>query len=158
VGRVVGNRSSVFAAVQSLKNIEVLKSYLLLVWSEWGTLEDKRFGGRADEDKYFDQICSMYEDFGGIGMGSHRTDLIQRLDHILGQLDLGLEHLEQHNPYLDGDDLQTMKREYGKLKEILLEMERGTLFPMVTVFHMLTPPEYIGSRGTFMCALPLPCP
>ena len=130
VGRVVGNHSDVFTAVQSLKNIEVVKSYLVLAWSEWGALGPQ----------CFDEICtSMREDFGGIGMGSHRTDLIQRLDHILGQLDLGLEHLNRHNPYLDGDLLEVMGRQYGTLRKILLEVERRTLSPMVTIFCILTP-------------------
>ena len=59
-------------------DIEVLKSYLFAVWSEWDWLSNY----------CFDEMCILIrDDFGGIEMGHHRTDLIQRLDDVLGQLD-----------------------------------------------------------------------
>ena len=65
---------------------------------------------------------SILEDFSGTGMGQHRTDLIQRLDRVLGQLDCGLEYLTQHNPDFTEDDLQKSKGRYRKLREILLRV------------------------------------
>lgn len=80
---------------------------------------------------------SLREDFCGTGMGRHRTELLQRLDHVLGQLDRGLDHLKQQNPRLDGQDLFLMKRRYGKLREVLLEVDRRTFFPITMNSRML---------------------
>ena len=112
LGRFYGSYLHVVKAVRELGDIEVLKSYLLLVWSEWNALWDEGF----------DEICaSLHEDFGGVGMDHHRVDFIQRLDYILGQLDQGLESLKRHNPNLRQRRFQKMKDQYGKIKEILLE-------------------------------------
>jgi hypothetical protein len=70
---------------RGLGDVDILKSYFLFIWSEWSQLSD--VGG---------MLVSIREDFGGIGMGHHRDDLIKRLDHVLGQLDRGLDYLEQH--------------------------------------------------------------
>ena len=110
LGRYCGTRLHVIKAVQMLKDVKILKSYLLLTWSEWDTFHSS------------DKICALAgEDFGGVGMGHHRADLIERLDYILGQLGQGLEYLNQHNPTINEDDLQTMKQQYGELKEAFLE-------------------------------------
>jgi len=83
MGRYIGTHPNVVRAVRSLEDTKVLKAYLLLLWSEWIPLWDK---------SSLDEMCaSMREDFGGIGIGHHRADLIQRLDHSLRQLDWGLE-------------------------------------------------------------------
>jgi len=112
-GRSVGTRDHVVKAVRALDDIEVLKSYFILTWSEWDTLSDDGFDG----------ICaSIREDFGGIEKGHHREDLIQRLDHILGQLDRGLEYLKQHRSDFSRRDLQVMTQQYGKLREVLQEV------------------------------------
>ena len=109
LGRRLGTQARVVKVVRGLRDIEVLKSYLLLVWSEW----DIPIGS--------EEICtSIREDFGGIGMGHHRADLIQRLNHVLGQLNRGLGYLKRHNPWLDEDDLQERKDNYRKLRETLL--------------------------------------
>ena len=116
-GRRMGSDSDVVKVVRNLKNIEILKSYLLLVWSEWNSLLDG-----------LDMMCdSIREDFGGIEMCPHRADLVERLDHVLGQLDRGLEYLQQDGPELDEDDLERRKEQYGKLKEVLLEVDRKVL-------------------------------
>ena len=60
-------------------DLGVLKSYFLLLWSEWFHI-DSWSGGLTEMQ------ISIQEDFGGIGMGCHREDLIKRLDHVLGQL------------------------------------------------------------------------
>ena len=123
-GRRQGSALSVIQKVRSLGDIEILKSYMLLVWSEW----DPLYSGRAhnysgqhwSHPKSLHEMCtSIREDFGGIGMEHHQEDLLQRLDHILGQLDLGLKHLQQHKPSLDEGGIQQMKEQYRKLKEVL---------------------------------------
>lgn len=86
--------------IQALGNINILKSYLLLVWSEWSSLWCSGFHV---------MYTSIRQDFSGIGMQCHRRDLIKRLDHVLGQLDLGLEYLRQHKPSLRERDFQCAK-------------------------------------------------
>ena len=112
LGRDVGAHLHVAKAVRGLGDIEITKAYLLLIWSEWDYLAS---GG-------FDESCaSVREDFGGVENGHHRAGLIQHLDHVLAQLDRGLEYLQQHNPNLGERDFRMMKDQYGKLKNILLE-------------------------------------
>ena len=127
-GRYFGISGHVVEVVRGLKDIEVLRSYLLLVWSEWDTPDG------------LDEMCtSIWEDFCGIGMGHHRADLIQRLDHVLGQLDRGLEYLTQHNPKLDEDGLRDRKDGYQKLRETLLEIDSRTPHLTVILLRVLTP-------------------
>ena len=115
-GRSWGTGALVVKVVRGLKDIEILTSYLLLVWSEWDTPDG------------FDEMCtSIREDFCGIGMGHHRADLIRRLDHVLGQLDRGLEYLAQHDPELNEGDSRRRKDRYQKLGETLLEINNRTL-------------------------------
>ena len=107
-GRCFGTRGSIVKVVRALKDTEVLKSYLLLVWSECDYLYDDGF----------DEMCtSIREDFGRNGMGHHRADLIQRLDHVLEQIDRGPEHPAQRDLHMSG-----YKHQYQKLRETLLEL------------------------------------
>ena len=124
-GRYVGTRVHIVEAIRRLKDTEILKSYFLLVWSEWDSLQIDGFN----------KMCtSIREDFGGVGMGHHRAELIERLDHILGQLGHGLDHFRQHDPNVSASYLRNMKHDYKKLKEILLETKAitGASCPMIT--------------------------
>jgi hypothetical protein len=143
-GCFLGTHVHVVKAVRRLDDIEILKSYLLLIWSEWDII-------RPDG---LDEICvSIREDFGGIGMGRHRAALIQHLDHVLGQLDRGLGYLQQQNPDLGEPRLQEMKRQYGKFEEVLLEVERRTSSPMAVLFDELTQVEmHRISRDVYVCS------
>jgi len=140
LGRYIGTDSDVIKVVWGLKDIEVIKSYLLLTWSEWDTFDG------------FKEVCaSMGDNFGGVGGGCHRADLVQRLDYILVQLDQGLEHLNQHNPNISGRSLQVMKDQYQKLRETLLEMSTEAI---AREFHlMITLPCILTLVGT----LRIPC-
>ena len=111
-GRYDRTCAPVVDAVRALKDVDVFKSYLLVVWSEWDNL---RFNG------FYKMHTSIQEDFGGIGMGHHRADLIQRLDHILEQLDRGLEHFKKYDPETDEWDLRIRKDRYQELRETLLK-------------------------------------
>ena len=115
IGSSQGTKQTVVQAVRKLGNIEILTSYLLLVWSEWGYLSP---------DGLEEMRVSIREDFCGVGMGYQRKNLLQHLGHILDQLDLGLEHIQQHNQDLCEDDIQSMKGQYGQLKEALLEVDK----------------------------------
>ena len=151
VGRLFGTDLLVVKTVRGLKDTDILKSYLILLWSEW----NPRWGSN------FDEVCAaIREDFGGIGMGRHRADLIQQLDHTLGQLGRGLEHLRQHKPTLKEGDIQGMKDHYGKLKDVLLETNveaiARTSYPMQAVFtYILTWPDVHRISGdVYVCASP----
>ena len=110
-GRVIGSWFHVVDTVRALKDVEILKSYFLLVWSEWN--EPEGISGMHD---------SIKEDLSGTEMGSHRAELIQRLDYVMEQLDRGSEYLDRHNPMSPSP--KATKRRYTKLKETLLEVER----------------------------------
>ena len=112
-GRFYGSYLHVVKAVRELGDIEILKSYLLIVWSEWDQLWDNGF---------HEMCVSLCEDFGGVGMGHHRADLIQRLDQILQRLDRGFELPK----WFDVDHMlssrEKMKDQYEKLRDVLLEV------------------------------------
>jgi len=117
-GRVTGSHPGAVRTIRDLKDIEILKSYLFLVWSKWDFLND---GG-------FNKICdSIREDFGGVDMRLDRVDLMERLDHVLRQLDRGLYYLQRSKPEITERGLQQSKDQYGKLKKILLEVDRKAL-------------------------------
>jgi len=149
MGRSLGIHPNTINVVRELGDTEILKSYLLLVWSEWNRIWYKGS---------FDEMCaSTREDFGGIGMGHHRADLIQRLDHILVQLDRGLEYLKQHNPDLNEDSVRRMGDQYGELRNILLGMNieaiARTSYPMVILPCILTETDvHRISHNVYVCA------
>ena len=112
LGRKVGSDLDACKVVLGLKDVELIKSYFLLIWSEWCDLQPSGFGTL---------LASIHGNFSAAGNGHHRAELIQHLDHILLQLDQGLEYLQRHNPYIKEGDLQSMKDQYGMLKDILGE-------------------------------------
>ena len=114
LGRVAGGKEVVVRRVRKLGDIEILKSFFLLVWSEWNFLSASGF----EEMK-----ISIREDFGGVELRHHREDLIQRLDGILGQLDRGYRYIAQYKPGVTLYHLQRTKVHYRTLKEVLLEVE-----------------------------------
>ena len=131
-GRYYGTYLHVTKAVRKLEDVEVLKSYLLIVWSEWDAIWNEGF----------DQICaSIRGDLSGTRMDRHCVDLIQRLDHVLGELDQGLEYLQQRNHNLREYDFQLMESQYRELREMLPEVDTEAITR--------------GPLPTFMCALPL---
>jgi len=111
----VGTMGDVVRTVRGLGDVEILESYLFLVWSEWDTVY---LSGITE------MCASIREDLCGIGMGRRREVLIKRLDHVLGQLDRGLGHLQQQNPVLGGDHVPEAREQYGELRDILLEVDK----------------------------------
>ena len=129
-GRYYGTYRHVVKAIRELEDVEVLKSYLHLAWSEWDAL----WGGG------FDQVCaSIHGDFGGTRTDRHWVELIQRLDHVLGELNRGLGHLQKRNPILREYDFQLMDDQYRRIRETLLEanMEAITSGSLPTVAFFL---------------------
>ena len=131
-GRANGSNDTAVRTIRELNDPLILKSYLLLLWSECDALN--YYG--------FDEMCASIHDFSGIEMGHHRADLIKRLDYILGQLDQGLEYLQRDNPRLEEYHMPLMRDRYGELKGILMETNveaiARTSYPMVTLPRVLT--------------------
>jgi len=153
MGRCQGSTQGVLQAVRALENLEILKSYLLLIWSEW----DHLFCYAGGE-----MCASIRTDFSGIGMEHHRKDLLQQLDLVLGQLDLGLGHLQQHKSSLDEFDIWLMKEQYGDLKEVLLNIDKETINTLTRkpsrlaiIFSLLTLlGKYRNPLKVYMCTSP----
>lgn len=150
-GRARGSVQDVVQTVRALRDIEVLTSYLLLVWSEWDCI----FSGQdripavlyqSYQEGLIEMCTSIREDFSGVGVGHHREGLLQRLDYVLEQLDLGSDYLRQYNPSLSKPSVWRMKQRYGELKKVLLEVDIEVINKVVckspksaTHFHLLTP-------------------
>jgi len=127
IGRLQGSIQVVVQAVRALGNMETLKSYLLLVWSEWDPIHlggVRNYSGQhCSYQKSLPEMCtSIREDFKGNRMEKHREDLLQWLDHILGQLELGLSHLQKQKPNLNGESIKQMMKQYEELESVLLEV------------------------------------
>ena len=133
-GRYWGSLPHVIHLVQRLGDIEILTAYLLVVWSEW-------------EDLATDAMHTLIRnDFSGIRMGYHRIKLLQHLDHVLGQLELGLEHLQQHNPSLSEYAIQQRQHQYGQLREVLLEVDKRAIeFLICESFRLVIPFNILNS-------------
>ena len=117
LGRRHGSETTVVCHIRGLGDIEILKSYFLLVWSQWDCLH---------ADGLPKMKITIKEEFGGIANRHHRKDLIERLDCILGQLDQGIDHLKQYRPRITTLLIILMKRQYEQLKEVLLEVDRSS--------------------------------
>ena len=115
LGRSRGIHESVIRQVRALGDIEILKSYLLVVWSEWEFIGSRRaLSGMVD---------LIREDLGGIELGHHREDLVERLDYVLGQLDQGLGHLKRYGPNVSKDMIRWAGVDYRELKRMLMVVD-----------------------------------
>ena len=114
-GRTMGGEDCVVRHVRALGDINILKSYLLLIWSEWD----------CPWPTAFLETCTLLkEDFGRSGMRGHREDLIKHLDGVLERLDLGLGYFRRQKPRLHFDHVQEAMEGYRKIREVLLEVDR----------------------------------
>ena len=154
-GQKFGTQSRVVRGVRELGDIEILEAYFLLVWSEWDSISWDKSLGRMR--------TSIREDFGGIGMWRHREVLIERLDHVLGELDKGSEHFKRQEPP-NVWHIQEAREQYGELKELLLEVDREALailtrtpLRLINMYTLLTQRISTESHSVFICALPPPC-
>ena len=136
-GRFHASQRPVVRHIRTLGDIEILKSYFLLVWSEWQPHQD---------DCLVEMEITIREDFNGIGMRDHRDDLINRLDFVRGELDRGLDHFRQYRPWVGPGFFQMEREKYGRLKDALLAADKiamGTLtreLPKLTFSNWLTDP------------------
>ena len=113
-GRLLAALPEVIRHIQGLGDIELLKSYFLLVWSEWEFLHPL---------SPTEMAIVIRNQFCGIEMWRHRKDLTERLDQVLSQLDRGLEYLEQYNPRMVEVRVVWARRQYRQLKEVLAEVD-----------------------------------
>ena len=107
------NDLGAISKVESLGNIEILKGYLIVVWSEWDWLAP--------------WVCSymctvIRKHFGGEREKGHRDELRDRLLHIQNQLDLGLDHLRKLGSEMTAACFQPTKEAYEALMETLSEV------------------------------------
>ena len=151
--RSKGSSGDVVRQIRSLGDVEILTSYMLVVWSEWDCVGELGQGSAGGRSGLAEMQISILEDFSGIGMGRHREELIVRLDHILEQLDRGLEYLEKHKPGIDEGHLQLAKEQYEGLRKVLVEVDGETvdvlarMSPRFIHFNLLT--------STDTCRIPL---
>jgi hypothetical protein len=116
LGRSMGAKGSVVRHIRALGDIGILKSYFLLVWSEWIPIWDR-------SEILAEMRVSIREDFSGLGRGRHREDLIKRLDHVLEQL----EYRIQRGLSYDEQGIRRTKKGYTNLKGVLLEVDRKAM-------------------------------
>jgi hypothetical protein len=164
LGRRVGTCAHVVKAVRALKDIEILKSYFLLVWSHLRPLGSSgcRLGcpplytipdsilNRHPPDipddmlssylsgGFYEMWVSIQEDFGGIEMEDHRTVFLNTL-----YLDIWLDDVRYRPPGFDESDLERVKYQYQTLRETLRETNikaiTRTSHLTTAPLHLLTP-------------------
>ena len=156
LGRLNGTRGSVVRYARTLGD-EIFKSYLLLVWSERYFIDDR--SGGLDEMQ-----IAIREVFGGIEKLQHRRELIERLDHVLKQLDEGLRNNLGFTPRADEDRVRRTMGQYGELKRVLEEVDGEATNahpctpPRLILFSLLTPTDTYRIPLDLRVSLPLPCP
>lgn len=148
-GRFWGIKEDVIRQVRALGDTEILESFFLLIWSEWSCPQYRSFQ---------EMQISIREDFSGIGMWYQREGLIERLDHVLGQLARGERYLQQHKPSLREEDIHEAERQYGELKRVLLEVDGEaedvlTRTPSGFILFILLIPTDIQNPTRPSCAL-----
>ena len=96
------------AYVRRLGDIDILKSFFILLWMS---------GYTPHPDSIHSMERSIREDFSGAGMEKHRKDLIEQLDQVV-------EQWNRRSASSPSDRLlQEAKRRYTKLRDTLLELD-----------------------------------
>lgn len=115
-GRSSAKTKHVVSCVRGLRDPEILTSYLTLIWSEWDPILPRR--------DLSEMRLTIARDFRGVGMRDRREHLIGHLDHVLGELDRGLGYFKQMKLWVDENDVQLAKAQYGELRDKLAEIDR----------------------------------
>ena len=106
-----GSERDVVRHVRGLGDIEILKSYFILIWSQLGSLDDSCFK---------EMQASIREDFSGIGTWGQRRDLIEQLNQQLEDI----EEFSLAPDYRGGVGLaQREVEQYRELKKVLSEVD-----------------------------------
>ena len=118
-GLLLGTGLDVVLHIRGRGDIDILKSYYLLVLSEWNFLPDEVVN---------ELETSIKEDFGGARMWGHREDLISRVNYVIAQLDWGSGFLDQEKPGGVGEEaIEQAKEHYSKLRDALLKVHMETM-------------------------------
>jgi hypothetical protein len=121
-----GAHPNVIRHIRGLGDLEILTSYFLLVWSTRCFPPSEAFDVME---------ISIREDFCGTWMGQHRQDLVERLKHVLREFSRGNDHISGRFPwYVDKDDIRKATQRYGKLKDVLAEVERKAAMNLTRTF------------------------
>ena len=104
-----GGHENIVVYIHALGDIDILRAYFLFLWSDCYT---------PSSDGTLAMERSIRNGFTGTGMEQYRTDLIGWLDHILEKLDQSLASSPNSIHF------QETKRQYTKLKDVLLEVGR----------------------------------
>lgn len=102
-GQLNIHHAALIAYLRRLGDVDILKSYFLLVWTVRDSFHPNHI--RVMED-------SIREVFNGTGMEHHRKDLIEQLDRAL----------EQSNPLHGSPPVRELKAQYTRLRGLLLEV------------------------------------
>ncbi|KAF9780489.1 hypothetical protein BJ322DRAFT_295883 [Thelephora terrestris] len=122
LGRSMATKKHVVRRVGELEDVEILKSYLVLVWSEWDPIGSPKLDPAGSHRCLREMQLVISRNFRGDGMQAHRKDLVDHLVRVLGQLGRGLEDLKEGKPWIDEDDVERAKVQYLKLRDVLLGM------------------------------------
>ena len=115
LGRESALQPEVIHYVRGLEDVEILKSFFFLILSEWSLHSHASLKGTE---------ISFKNDFSGIQMQEHRKDLGKQLDHVLGQLDLGFEHIKKWRPLISETKIGVMRDQYRRLRRTLREVDK----------------------------------
>ena len=85
-----GTRAIVVQTVQKFGDVELITSYLFVVWS--GRSHPFPEGCRT-------MLCLIREELSGIGAVGHRADLIHQLDHVLSRLGPGFYNKQRYEEF-----------------------------------------------------------
>ena len=115
-GRSSAKSRYVVSRVRGLRDPEILTSYLLLVWSEWDPIHPRR--------DLSEMRMTISREFRGSRMRENRKALIGHLDQILVELDRGLGYFKRFKLWIDENDIQLAKAQYGELRDNLVEIDK----------------------------------
>ena len=100
-----GTRVPTLTYVRRLRDVDLLKSYFLLVWTDQWIFHP---------DHILEVESSIKQNFGGVGMEHHRKELIDQIERVLERLDRRSESTFKR-------DAET---QYTKFRDLLLEMDK----------------------------------
>ena len=107
-GLVPGSENGVILKVRKPGDVELTTSYLFVIWSEW-----RRSGWGSFRPSDCKAIFrAIREELSGVGAAGYRADLIQRLDHVLSQLEPGPMSEEK-----------AIRQKYKEFREALVEVD-----------------------------------
>jgi len=156
-GLVAGTRKDVVLKVLRFGDVELITSYLFVVWSEWSHLH--RWSGGCPG------MFRMIRELNGVGVAGHRADLIRRLEYVLSQLDPTSSEKQNYEEFrkalAEVDEemtqiLTSMSRTVVVLFSLLTYTQDATLPSRVHfLFHahsVYGPPGYfLPPTGSFIC-------